>query len=419
MSTPSTKAPARNKDVILKQVLQQKVPYYSLERSLTPVWKVTYYGGMLLDWCQSIRRGRLSTILRCFVITLALTIFFYHLASSVLQLIWAISSPGKKFRDLIHIISRISLQPIIILTWLLFLIRRRQYLNFFRDWAKQEQVSIDYTVDFCSIRRTFLKVYAVLCVASFCFLFFSIHLMISVDLSRFQDVLIFNFPDLLNFTWFTVAFRVGFLLWSLFIVTFIIVADLVPAFVYYHAAKNIEAIEKEVRLLLMNDRFERLTRIKLIWFRFEEWRRLIRRADQLFGAIIILNHGTSFFLICCDVCSVLNYVKIQVGNDNGSIENQEGFGQILFILANILRLAFSIFMMAKIRDSLSTTLIHIFNFQYHSAGKEERHMMKSFINRLQFGGLVASPAGFYSITPSILLTMLSLIVTYSVIMLQT
>jgi len=366
MSTPSTKAPARNKDVILKQVLQQKVPYYSLERSLTPVWKVTYYGGMLLDWCQSIRRGRLSTILRCFVITLALTIFFYHLASSVLQLIWAISSPGKKFRDLIHIISRISLQPIIILTWLLFLIRRRQYLNFFRDWAKQEQVSIDYTVDFCSIRRTFLKVYAVLCVA--------------------------------------------------------IVADLVPAFVYYHAAKNIEAIEKEVRLLLMNDRFERLTRIKLIWFRFEEWRRLIRRADQLFGAIIILNHGTSFFLICCDVCSVLNYVKIQVGNDNGSIENQEGFGQILFILANILRLAFSIFMMAKIPkecDSLSTTLIHISNFQYHSAGKEERHMMKSFINRLQFGGLVASPAGFYSITPSILLTMLSLIVTYSVIMLQT
>lgn len=112
-----------------------------------------------------------------------------------------------------------------------------------------------------------------------------------------------------------------------------------------------------------------------------------------------------------------------IGTDKDIIDDHDGFGQILFILVNILRLVFSIFMMAKIPkecDSLSTTLIHLSNSQYQLlADKEERQAMKTFVNRLQGGGLFANPAGFYSITPSILLTMLSLVVTYSVIMLQT
>ena len=249
--------------------------------------------------------------------------------------------------------------------------------------------------------------------------------MVIVDFTQFQDVLISYIPNLSNSIWFTVVFRVQFLLWGLFIATFIIVADLVPAFVYYHAAKQIEAIEREIRS--MYDRSDGLSGVKHIWFRFEDWRRLIRRADQLFGPIIILNHGTSFFSICCDVCSVLNYVKHETNHHDGTMHNDssddyDGFGQILFIFINILRLVFSIFMMAKIPkecDSLLTTLLHISTSHYHAVEKEERYILKSFINRLQFGGLVASPVGFYSITPSILLTMLSLIVTYSVIMLQT
>jgi len=255
-----------------------------------------------------------------------------------------------------------------------------------------------------------------------------------VDLNTFQDVLLFYIPNLLNSTWFTVTFRVQFILWSLFITTFIIVTDLVPAFVYYHVAKHVEAMEKEIRLQVMDDHdsCSRLNVMKMIWNRYEEWRRLIRWADQLFGPIIILNHGASFFLICCDVCSLLNYFKHDITANkhqdgitlqNDSNDDYDGFWQILFILINAIRLVFGIFMMAKIPkecDSLSTTLIRLSTSYYHLANKEERCIMKSFLNRLQSGGLVASPADFYSIiTPSILLTMLSLIVTYSVIMLQT
>ena len=103
--------------------------------------------------------------------------------------------------------------------------------------------------------------------------------------------MIYFFPDLLNFAWFAVVFRVGFIMWGLFVVTLIVVADFVPAFVYYHAAKSIEAIEREIRFQVMiDDGLVRLNKIKLIWNRFEEWRRLIRRADNIFGPIIILNH---------------------------------------------------------------------------------------------------------------------------------
>ncbi len=396
---------------------------HSLERSLAPLWKFTYYGGMLLDWCRPIHRGRSCTIIRCLVIALALTIALCKLLSLTLELERAITNPGIEFQDIITLIARISFQPIILLTWLLFLIRRRKYLDFFRDWAKQESLTPAWTVDYSSIRQLYLSVNAVFCIFHVCLVLFSVYLVVVADQKISQDVLIYYLPNLWNSTWFSVVIRVKFVLCTLFTVTFITVADLVPSFVYYHAAKNIEAIEREIRLQVMNDGSDRFTRIKQIWYRFEEWRRLIRSADQLFGEIIISNHGTSFIIICCDVCSVLNYFKNQkFGRSSNGYDYFDGYGHIMFILFNTLRLVFGIFMMAKIPkecDSLSTILIHISTFQYHSADKEERYIMKSFINRLQFGGLVARPASFYSITPSILLTMLSLIVTYSVIMLQT
>ncbi len=58
-------------------------------------------------------------------------------------------------------------------------------------------------------------------------------------------------------------------------------------------------MEREIKLKVMDGECtDKLTQIQQIWYRFEEWRQLIRSAGQLLGEIIILNHETSFFIIC-------------------------------------------------------------------------------------------------------------------------
>jgi len=148
MSTPSITTFA--KDTIKNPLRPDKS--LSLERSLAPLWKLTYYGGILLDWCRPIRRRRFSTVLCLVIALLALTIFFYELLFSLaVQLQRAINNPGKKFKDLVNQIARISFLLVILLTWLLFLIRRHHYLDFFRDWAKQESFTLARTIHYSSI----------------------------------------------------------------------------------------------------------------------------------------------------------------------------------------------------------------------------------------------------------------------------
>jgi len=69
-------------------------------------------------------------------------------------------------------------------------------------------------------------------------------------------------------------------------------------------------------------------------------------------------------------------------------------------------------------DSLMTTVTRTSATLCRSSDKEGRRIIKAFANRLQSAGMIACPAGLYHITPSILLTLLSLIVTYTILLLQ-
>ncbi len=97
-----------------------------------------------------------------------------------------------------------------------------------------------------------------------------------------------------------------------------------------------------------------------------------------------------------------------------------------FILISLtLRLLFSMCFTIQLECS-SSDLVSVvgffFNKSLHSSGEEERKMTCYFFDRLNQIKLAACPSGFYKIKlpfPSIFLTMLSLIVTYTIILLQT
>lgn len=406
---------------------------YSLERSLAPLWKVTYYGCLLLDWCRAIQSGRFLTISRCIAIVLNLCIFSYQLLSFGFQLIHAMASPEKELEDLIVSTSHFATLPLIFLTWLLFLIRRRPLLDFFKDWARLEKATPLWSVDHARCRQIVRTAYRIYAAFNFSFFLFLLYVCATMNFKTFKgDILLNYFPCLSNFTWFSVGYRIGFLLWGFSLITFFTIFDLVPCLVYYHAAKNVQAIETEIQTDMLFEtnsglRNSRIVntevmgvRLKLIWTRSEYLRKLIIRADILFGPIIIFNHGTTFLNICCQVFHLLKHIKDRNGTDPSY--GTPWPASILFITVNVVRLFFSVILMSKIQkksDSLVSTLTKLsLCLSCQPEHKEERRIVKSFLNRLQFSGFVAFPSGFYTITPSILLTMFSLIVTYTIIMLQ-
>ena len=76
------------------KIITVKENPHSLEQSLAPIWKLTYHGGMLLDWCRPIPRRWFSTVIRYVFVALALTIAFYQLFSLTVQLFWMSCTRG-------------------------------------------------------------------------------------------------------------------------------------------------------------------------------------------------------------------------------------------------------------------------------------------------------------------------------------
>jgi len=327
----------------------------------------------------------------------------------------------------------------VVLTWLQLLVRRPQFLDFFRDWVKLERVTPAGSLNNSEIKKMYSKTYAVYGVISCCFMLFTIYKTLFTELEELGNIFFMrSVSQLLNSTWFSFIYRVAFAFGCLSFYVMLAAVDIVPILVYYNAAKHVEALERDIQIINQETRTniggfpstilshdELSLKIKAIWFRFEDLRMLIQRADQLLGPIVILNHGTSFFLICCEVFSLFNCMKSRgayaLSIDSGEKPAVPVVALILFLIANLLRLFFSIFPIAKIHkncDLFVTAIARLSASICCSLNKQERRLTKSFLDRVQFAGLVACPAGFYTITPSVLLTLLSLIITYTIILLQ-
>jgi len=87
----------------------------------------------------------------------------------------------------------------------------------------------------------------------------------------------------------------------------------------------------------------------------------------------------------------------------------------------VIRILLNVFLIAKVGHSSGSLLTAVVNHSTHrsrASNIEERRVIKSFLGRLEHTTLGANPSGFYKVSPSVLLTLLSLIVSYTIILLQ-
>jgi len=178
-------------------------------------------------------------------------------------------------------------------------------------------------------------------------------------------------------------------------------SDLVPSMIYYHLADEIDNINRLIPCAEPCD-------MRKMWLNYEAIRGLIDEANLLFGSMLVLNHGAMFFVASSNVFAIMRWYQ--------------GMSWLLLLVNGlnagntILRVTTTILLCSRLSNANGRLQAKISrHLAFHL---DAPFVSTAFLIRIQDNGIIASPLHLYSIKPSILLTLLSLLVTYLIVLLQ-
>lgn len=113
---------------------------FNLEKSLSPLWKMTYYMGFMFDWCRRIpNQNRWVNCFRCLIIFFSFIVLIYSLFFSFYGLVQYIIDPATKFSSIVILVLISFELPLIIYVWFHFLCKKTTIQAFFSDWKRIEE----------------------------------------------------------------------------------------------------------------------------------------------------------------------------------------------------------------------------------------------------------------------------------------
>ena len=214
------------------------------------------------------------------------------------------------------------------------------------------------------------------------------------------------------------------LIWVLFVLL-----DLVPATIFYYTGSKLKRIEDELKedfktlssgqsetaINLFSANKLKTTfsiRFRQTWLKYESLLDLTDEANRIFGILMFVDHGIKFFLICG-----LTFMSLSSFKD----KEVDTVAAITTTVIFIYRFVTCILVASNLHNSsskLKITASSLISRHCHKMSKEDRDLTVLFISRLQDHQLAARPLGLYRVTNSILLTILSLSISYVIILVQ-
>ena len=415
------------------KVIQKNI---SLEEALSPLWKLTCRGGILLDWCRPVKQSRPTFVLRCLVIALIFISMSCVTLFELVQLAIAITRMTSIHSIITNLIWFCTL-PLSILTMLTYLMNRKEYLTFFRDWAKleAEMLAVQRYRIICKTKALHTAMYIT-------YLILALISLLTVALDIFDNPgeshLLNDYPMLTNIVGPQVLLGTH-LITIVYMWIFLSMTDFVPSFVFYHQGLALCRLEKDLTAV-----FEQLEAqqqnesnliisctpivdkvddkecfglaVRHIWSRFEGLAVMVKRANHLFGHLIVAGHGVTLFMVCILLYSILYNLKNYADHE----------AALISFTANLVSFAVRLVSCALITSKLHSKAIVLreglaqsLNRHWDQIPIEDRNVLIAFLGRIQQDSVVvASPLGLYNITASILLSILGLIVSYVIVLLQ-
>ena len=409
----------------------------NLEEILRPLWKLTYYSGVALNWCRPISSKHcICYAIRClgvlitFCSSFALTLFqFQHLIMSFKM--------ASNTHSIIQSFIWFAPLPINLFTQLKFIYHRWEFIRFFQDWKKVEDEmtrswnsDISKSLSKCGVHFAMYSAYTIMTITSI--------VSVAFDLLKNPDaaLFLFSYPAVRETLPLPVivTYHVMIITWNWILST---LSDVVPTFVYFHFARFVGCLEKEAinslaesgsnKLKLAHVSFafkvdnlserraDLYSPLRLLWARIENVNTFVLRANSLFGGYMVRGQGMAILLMTIGLYTFLYDL-------NHNLKNPIAFVTNLLFLVTV---AFRFISCALITAKLHQSVKNLRNILTYQLGRNwglikygDRQLLCSFLERLQYDDIAACPLGLYNITPSILLTVFSLIVSYVIVLLQ-
>jgi len=185
-------------------------------------------------------------------------------------------------------------------------------------------------------------------------------------------------------------------------------ADLVPALIFAYSARILNALNSEVeRHFSVGDYVQGMRRT---WLRYETLSQLTDKANRLIGWLIFIDYAVKFSMLC-----VLIYVLCR------NFFNQDSFTFLFGALSYIFRLVACNILASRLHSEsirFESTVSSLVSLNCIHMTGQEREIIGFFLRRLEQNPLGAQVLGMIEITPKILLTMTSLIISYVIVLLQ-
>jgi len=397
----------------------------ALKETLSPLWKTSYYCGLLFDWCHPIRnQGVISVFLSWISIFFVMFLLFFF---SVLDATRFVVFLFEQHEGLVTLSVHFFPKLVALATQISFLVYRNDMQNYFFYFRKSLEKPMTVSHRFGSVKRTSIIMYIFYSAFPIMYNAYNSVGIFDSNNSVFNEVILTTFESYFKENeWASMLYRTSKFLAFLLSMLFYAIADLVPAFAYFHMAlalneltHDIETISTKIStnnlLKTESNKFstDSVDYIQSCWSRFVAIRRGIRRTDQLFGPLIIFNHGTLFFAICGTFYDMSQFL-IQ----HHSVPPIMLLSQMM----SISRLLFGITLMMRVftfANQLQATVTEISCTHWKSLKENEHRILSPFMSELQSCQLAASPSNLYCIKPSIFLSMLSLVVTYTIVLIST
>jgi len=405
----------------------------SLDKTLQPIWKLTYKTGILLDWLHnpSKKENVIIATIRYLSITAVFLLLSFIMVFELIQLFFGIGTMERMHFIVLNLIW-LSVTPLPVMTMLCYIFNRQAYITFFQDWARLEP-------KICNSRKMHYFIYSgyiLIATAS------SISFIVDIYYHPNGSYLISSYPILvknLKFPTLAIVHITAIIFqWVLYSLN-----DLVPAFVYYHQSLALKRIEKDLisifgRLvpseniynkdnnpfigsrIIISEEKKDLMSVHHLWTRFENVALMVGRANQLFGRLILVGHASILFMMCILFYECIYHLTYDFTSINYGPVKMGSF--LTNLVAYTFRLTSCTLLAARVQQNsvrIRNTMTWHLSQYLDLIPIKDRDVLILFNSRLQQQDtLAASPLDLYNINSSILLSIMGIIGSYVAILLQ-
>ena len=387
-----------------------------LDDTLRPVWKFVFYNGILADSFPQKTQKWPFYVTRFTVTVLIVLLLLVYTIFLLIQLLFSFSLELIVL-DKVMITYSFTLLSSGVFCQYYYLRRQKELFQFLNDW---KEIETQYLTNCNDTKKKIViiayGVYLILLI-SIAIVTFYWNLTDPHFQIFYSSYLSISESCNIHFIGLTAASSLYYAqLYNL-------LGEIVPALFFYHVGCVIEGLQIEFQDIAFNSgvsdralvsnlhiQFRNERPFRRIWTKYETIFHFVKRGNQLFQSVILCHDFTGFMFICLGI-----YSGFKVSDWSLSVSF---FAIVCLIMLRAIGVNWLTSYPYLSREQFETAIANFLNLKWDSLLDEDRQFLVSFQERLNNENLAAQPFNLYTINPSNLLSMLSIIATYVIVLLQ-